>query len=293
MALDSTQLEAFVEVSREKHFSRAAANLGLTQSALSIRIKNLEDSIGTSLFIRGRSGVRLTETAEKLLRYCRAKDSLENEFLGSLLSSRSDELSGVVRIAGYSSIARSYLLPTVAPLLRSHRQVQFLMQSREMGDLPELLKQGEVDYLITDHEIESDAIESVLLGYESNVLVSHTKLNVSEDVYLDHDERDRTTWRFFQIQNHKPKTMRRIYLDDIYGILDGVKLGLGRAVLPRHLIEGEGTLRVVEGYKILRSPVYLHYFKQPYYSRLHGELIQVLVGAAKKMFDGRKSQSVK
>jgi DNA-binding transcriptional LysR family regulator len=282
MSLSSLQLDAFVVVARERHFSNAAKVLGITQSALSLRIKNLEDELGTTLFIRNRSGVQLTETAHSLLRYCQLKNSMEAEFVSALIPSSRDELAGIVRIGGFSSVMRSRILPAVSPLLRENPKVRLHFLTRELSDLPDLFRRGEVDYVVMDRKLEDESLESVVLGEEENVLVTPKRHKVPSDRLLDHDENDQTTTRFFQMQASKrTDSIHRIYLDDIYGIMDGVKQGLGRAVLPKHLIEHDPSIQIERGYKPLRVPIVLHYFKQPYYSKLHQAVLQFLSASFK------------
>jgi DNA-binding transcriptional LysR family regulator len=277
MSLSSLQLDAFVVVSRERHFSNAAKVLGITQSALSLRIKNLEDELGTTLFIRNRAGVQLTETAHSLLRYCQLKDSLETEFVSALIPSSKSELAGIVRICGFSSVMRSLILPALSPLLRNQPKVRLHFLTRELNELPDLLRRGEADYVVLDRRLEDEALESIVIGEEENVLVSPKKHKAPADTFLDHDENDRTTVRFFQTQAGKRTgPLHRLYLDDVYGIIDGVKQGLGRAVLPKHLIEHDPAIQIEKGYKPLRVPIVLHHFKQPYYSKLHEALLRSL-----------------
>ncbi|MEU9034066.1 LysR family transcriptional regulator [Streptomyces sp. NPDC048352] len=67
MDLDVAQVRAFVRASEELHFGRAAGLLGVSQQALSKRIARLESLLGTRLFQRGGTGVRLTEAGERFL----------------------------------------------------------------------------------------------------------------------------------------------------------------------------------------------------------------------------------
>src|SRR4051812_10051047 len=101
--LSSLHLDAFYHVARQGTFSKASKILGITQSALSQRIQNLEQELGTALFVRESSGVRLTDVGQELVRYCKSRESLEEEFLGRLRNP-AQGLSGVIRIAGYSTI---------------------------------------------------------------------------------------------------------------------------------------------------------------------------------------------
>ncbi|MEU1012496.1 LysR family transcriptional regulator [Streptomyces sp. NPDC005890] len=71
MDLDLAQVRAFVCAADELHFGRAAGTLALTQQALSKRIARLESLLGTALFHRGGTGVRLTEAGQRFLRPAR------------------------------------------------------------------------------------------------------------------------------------------------------------------------------------------------------------------------------
>lgn len=67
--MDIDLLKTFMEVQRTRHFKRAAENLHLTQSAVSARIRLLEDTIGAALFSRERNNIQLTPAGQRLLPY--------------------------------------------------------------------------------------------------------------------------------------------------------------------------------------------------------------------------------
>lgn len=62
--VDTELLKTFPEVSRTRHFGRAAEALYLTQSAVSFRIRQLENQLGVNLFTRHRNNIRLTTAGE-------------------------------------------------------------------------------------------------------------------------------------------------------------------------------------------------------------------------------------
>lgn len=62
-------MKAFLEVYRTRHFGRAATNLFLSQSAVSARIRQLEEETGTPLFTRDRNNIELTQAGRKFLPY--------------------------------------------------------------------------------------------------------------------------------------------------------------------------------------------------------------------------------
>lgn len=65
--MNTDLLRTFLEVSRTRHFGHAAENLYLTQSAVSARVKQLEEIIGGALFTRQRNNILLTSAGERLL----------------------------------------------------------------------------------------------------------------------------------------------------------------------------------------------------------------------------------
>ncbi|NVK54860.1 MAG: LysR family transcriptional regulator [Alteromonadaceae bacterium] len=85
--MDIRFLTTFVEVVKTRHFGKAAENLYLTQSAVSARIKQLEEYFHTTLFVRHRNSIQLTPAGERLLPYAeqlsatlqQAKQELQRE----------------------------------------------------------------------------------------------------------------------------------------------------------------------------------------------------------------------
>ncbi|KAA6186874.1 LysR family transcriptional regulator [Thiohalocapsa marina] len=67
--MDTELLKTFLEVNRTRHFGKAAEHLCLTQSAVSARIRQLEQLLGVELFTRTRNNVQLTPEGERLLRH--------------------------------------------------------------------------------------------------------------------------------------------------------------------------------------------------------------------------------
>ncbi|WP_027670845.1 HTH-type transcriptional regulator HdfR [Rheinheimera baltica] len=70
--MDTELLKTFIEVQRTRHFGKAAENLYLTQSAVSFRIRQLEQQLGVNLFSRYRNNIQLTASGERLLPHAEA-----------------------------------------------------------------------------------------------------------------------------------------------------------------------------------------------------------------------------
>ncbi len=70
--MDTELLKTFLEVQKTRHFGKAAENLYLTQSAVSFRVRQLEQSLGVTLFSRFRNNIQLTAAGELLLPHAQA-----------------------------------------------------------------------------------------------------------------------------------------------------------------------------------------------------------------------------
>jgi len=113
-----SDLQAFVAVARERSFTRAAAQLGLSRSALSHSMLALEARLGVRLLTRTTRSVSTTEAGERLLEAVAPRlDEIEFE-LGSLSAMREKPM-GTVRITAHDHAINTVLWPKLLPLLRS------------------------------------------------------------------------------------------------------------------------------------------------------------------------------
>lgn len=291
MPLAAHQLDAFHAIAEAGSFSRASERLHVTQPALSQRVQQLEGELKKRLFVRSPAGVFLTDAGTRLLRYCQVQRALESELLDDLAIAERDAgpgapLSGTVRVAAFSSVARSCVVPALGPVFRANPRLVVDVAVREMSEIETLLSRGSVDFAVLDHAVERPDVMNVSLGHEELVVVESTTHQTRTDVYLDHDPDDTTTLVYLKRNGVKATHVRRSFFDDIYGVLDGVVHGFGRAVVSKHLLENEYArrLRIVSGMKPSRAPVVLHYFRQPAYTRAHDTVRDALEdGIAKEL----------
>jgi DNA-binding transcriptional LysR family regulator len=116
-------LTAFVAVTRERSFTRAAAKLGVSQSALSHTMRELEARLGVRLLTRTTRSVAPTEAGERLLRGVGPRlEEIEVE-LASLRELR-DKPAGTIRITATEFAIDTILLPKLAPLLRRYPDIR-------------------------------------------------------------------------------------------------------------------------------------------------------------------------
>lgn len=276
MALSQDQLKAFYEVSRQQSFTKAANELGLTQSALSHRIRKLEEQLEATLLVRDPAGIRLTEAGARLLEFCRLQGQIEAELLVDLAGPPSQQLNGFLRIGAASTVLWSAVVPALSEFLKKNSSVRFELIEGELAELPSLLQTGRVDLIVTCEKVDRINFEGYYLGDEVNILMESKMISSRSEIYLDHDSDDQTTINYLRHQGIRKTKIQRCYVDNIAGIIAGVEAGLGRAVIPKHLIKGVKSIKPVADQKELIEPVYLYVLKQPFYSKLHQGAISEL-----------------
>ncbi len=106
--MDIRFLTTFIEVAKTRHFGKAAENLYLTQSAVSARIKLLEEYFHTTLFIRQRNSIQLTQSGDKLLPYAKQLCETLNEAKQELQIQSSEYV-----VCGATQLASELVLPQV------------------------------------------------------------------------------------------------------------------------------------------------------------------------------------
>lgn len=286
MKMNSTHLEAFLAVVKKGKFSLAAKAIHITQSALSQRIMNLEAELGVTLLIRNPMGAKPTAAGDRLLRYCEMMNSLENELTQDLRIPTQNEVAGTIRIASYSSVLRSVIIPSLSTLIKSNPNIHCELIATQMHQLPLLLSRSEVDFIVTDARIDRAHLASHLLGHEKYVVIESLQGTDRSQCYLDTDETDRTTENFFKTQNKKAPKYERSFYNDCYGILEGVKMGLGRAVMSEHLLKDTADYKIIKHYSPQKVDVTLQYHQQPYYSKLQQCVVNDLLAHAKRYLNG-------
>jgi DNA-binding transcriptional LysR family regulator len=116
-------LLAFMAVARERNFTRAAAQLGVSQSALSRTVRALEERMGLLLLTRTTRSVSPTEAGQRLLAAIAPRlDEIDAEL--EALSALRDRPTGTVRITAVDFAANTYVWPKLKPLLRKYPDIR-------------------------------------------------------------------------------------------------------------------------------------------------------------------------
>ncbi len=164
------QLRYFDALARHSHFGRAAAACAISQPALSMQIKELEETLGAVLMERGARQVRLTKFGEEAALRVRDILLLVDE-LGEFARASRDRLSGRLRIGMIPTIA-PYLLPVLMEnLTRTHPEVDIYVREALTSKLIQELAEGRLDTAIVALPISEPSFTEVALFAENFLLV--------------------------------------------------------------------------------------------------------------------------
>lgn len=164
------QLRYFEALAKQGHFGRAADVCAISQPALSVQIKDLEQSLGARLFERDTRRVRLTAFGEDFGTRVRAILQAVDE-LGELARASADALAGRLRIGVIPTIA-PYLLPSlIRHMGDAHPDVDVHVRETMTEKLLEELGAGTIDMAILALPIDDPALVEVPLFEEALMLV--------------------------------------------------------------------------------------------------------------------------
>lgn len=121
--VDFNNLQAFITVARERSFTRAAAQIGVTQSALSHTIRALEERMGIRLLARTTRGVSPTEAGERLLANIAPHyEGIESEL--AALSAMREKPAGTIRLTAHDHAVDTIIWPRLRPFLRDYPDIK-------------------------------------------------------------------------------------------------------------------------------------------------------------------------
>lgn len=247
--IETSQLHTIRAVTSAGSFSKAAEELGVTQSAISQSIKNIETKLGVQLFRRAGKQVFLTPEGEKL-------DDLARNYFKQLentleaIQVGKDQMAGPLRLGTLTGVGKSWLAPTVLDFVQEYPNIQMDLKLGFQEDLVESFEQGQIDILVLPEEHLPKSGEKILLGEELLTLVApkSEEYNLQENLTLEDlgnfpmilfEKNDRL---FFKWCSHffgkvPPEINCKFVINSHGHILQAVRRGIGVAVLPIHVVK--------------------------------------------------------
>ena len=153
--LNYHHLHYFWAVAKEGNLTRAAAQLHVSQSALSTQIKQLEDQLGQALFTRSGRALQLTEAGRVALTYAETIFETGNE-LTALLRDGQRLARQVLRIGGVATLSRNFQENFVKPLLK-RTDVELVLQSGGLDELLARLAVHNLDVVLSNRKVHASS----------------------------------------------------------------------------------------------------------------------------------------
>ncbi|QIR15931.1 LysR family transcriptional regulator [Shewanella aestuarii] len=141
-------LESFIAVAECGNLSKAAEKVCRTQSALSLQIKKLEESVGQPLLIRDNKGVTLTDSGNTLLNYAYKMMQLSSKALDDLKDCQNRE---TIRLGVPTDYLKRYLNSCLIEFIREFTCIELVIDTDVSGNLYKRLQQGEFDVIVATH----------------------------------------------------------------------------------------------------------------------------------------------
>ena len=270
--LNLYKLEIFAQVAEAGSFSSAAERLLMTQSGVSQHIQDLEASLGTQLFERGRRGVTLTSAGKKLADYTRQILALVSE-AENAVTDVERLASGHVRVGTTPGVG-VYRLPMLIHSFRQrHPNLTVDLQNSITSSIVEDLIAGRLDLGIVEGELEESAQPQlgikVLEEIEQFVVVGKkhrfwTRSQVAmpeldgENFIMRQRSSQTRIWLDQVLREHGVQAHVAAEFDNLESIKRAVILGNALTILPTYAAEDEqtfGILRLIpiEGKPLMRT----------------------------------------
>ena len=253
IAVSLKKYEAFVRTVELGSLTRAAQDLGSTQSRISHILSGLEEEYGFSLLRRSRSGISLTEAGAMVLPKMRAilqKDRELAELVGDIRSAD----AGTVRLGAFTSVAVHWLPGMIRAFQAAHPKAELQMLNGDYHDMEQWLRAGEVDLGFVTLPAP-EGVRTIPLAEDPLVAIlpQGHRLTALERIPIEELDRD----PFISLLQSSAHDIHRA-LDnagvrpnikyttkDDYAILAMVEQGLGISIVPQLLIRGRAQNLVV------------------------------------------------
>lgn len=233
-------------VVENRSFTRAAEALSLTQPAVSHHIKQLEEELGTPIFVRGRAGLKLTPQGEIVVQYARRLKSLNEKMLLELQNA--EKHISVLRVGITHTSESNQTAAALARYGNTHSGIKIILFTDTINNLYDMLANYEIDLAIVDGTVEEPGFSSMILDTDylmcitatgsplarkavvtlgalrKQKMILRTPASATRSLFESALERNGVSIADFDIM---------LEVDNIATIKDLIRKGLGVSVLPR------------------------------------------------------------
>ena len=269
MSLLNPQLSAFAAVLDEGSFDAAARRLSLTPSAISQRIKALEDRLGQVLILRS-APCEATSAGKRLLQSVQQLRLLETETLEAFHLTPGDAGPAPVALAVNADSLATWFLAALAPLHERHRLL-FDVRVEDQDHSTDYLRDGSVLGAITAiaQPVQGCVVKKLgvmrYLPVASPAFVKRyfprgvDAASLAQAPMLVFNRKDELQWRFIHSVTRARLAPPMHYLPSSTAFVEGASLGLGWAMAPESMLEkpfAEAALRAIDPKRWLDVSLY-------------------------------------
>lgn len=236
--------DAFMKIIETGSFTKAAEELGYTQSAISQMIHSLEEELNTTLILRSRKGITLTPDGKEILPYIKNIYYSHRELMEKRKEMQGLQ-SGLIRIGTFSSVSSNWLPQLMKDFKEKYPSVHFELKQGEYTSIAGWIKEGSVDFGfvnpnavsgLTTIPLRPDEMLAVLPT--DHPLSRHNKVTLKElshepFILLDEGELSEPL-ELFKQNKLQPNVQYRVH--DDYTIMSMIEKGLGIAILPKLIL---------------------------------------------------------
>lgn len=213
--LDQKQLQALATVIKEQSFERAAKSLFITQSAVSQRVKLLEESIAQPALIRSQP-LRATQIGKKLINHYYQIVQLESALLPEILPN-SPQTPLTINIATNADSLATWLIPAIAPVIKNNLIEVNMLVADELHTHEKLLS-GEAFGAISLKDQAIKGCQVNKLGNLNYILVASTEF---VDTYFKHGINQQTLKKAPGVAFDQRDNMHVRFIEEQYGLKEG------------------------------------------------------------------------
>lgn len=250
--MDLNLARTFLEVCQTRHFGRAAEHLHVTSSAVSARIKTLEEQLGATLFLRLRNGIEPTPTAQRLITQFRGLVSTWDQvrFLVSVESVPHPNLTVAASAGAWECLDGGW----AKLLLGTQRDVRLRLETHIASEILQRLQQGMVDLAFTLEHLSGTEIVSEKVGeLRLQMMSTVTGRSLKDALTTDYVHIEWSTSFNTQFMAALPDQLTsRVTVSNARLAVNLLKDFPGAAYLSRHIVEKLRPL--VELHPVIDAP---------------------------------------
>lgn len=245
--MDEKDFELLEMLDESRNITKAAERLFITQSALSKRIKAMEQELGVELLLRRHQGIRFTPEGELVLSSTRAAAKQLAQMRAQLAANR-QEVSGTLR-AGISINYALYRFPDIlAEYHRKYPKVQLQVTTGQSRDLYRQMLEGRLDVAIIRGEFSWDGMQFLLSRERVCVICAKDNEDVplEQMLYIGRKTDTDQEAKILRWMNEQGLggLNAGLYVDSITTCVEMVRRGLGWSVIPEIALTGfDGCVR--------------------------------------------------